>query len=49
MIKKMECQLCIYFDGLGRECRRHAPSHGGKFPNVGAFDWCGDFEQKQED
>jgi hypothetical protein len=52
------CESCVHFhafNGVDGECRHKAPCWSGfvdkpkgRWPMVGALDWCGDFEAKKE-
>ena len=39
-----KCGTCKYMDGS--ECHRHAPAVD-RWPYIGHFDWCGDWERKE--
>jgi len=54
------CEVCRFFSALTKECRREAPTAVpiaagpgqiqvmGVFPPTQAGNWCGQFQEKQE-
>lgn len=39
-----QCERCTYYDQTTSECRRHAPTKNGHWPEVRPDDWCGRYE-----
>ncbi len=48
--KGIACAQCIFYCDDHRECRQASPvGEDGKFPDMGYWEWCGDFIDRLTD